>query len=424
VTVFPRPTPLSAALLCLPLLSVGCSRDDLYGEATFTDNVAEAYADCDPGEIKFLSGKHNLRLAFRACGSNKFHQTAWSPDGTILYFQLTHGGHLLIGDEKRIETIDLETPVGPAAWLRDHVLAIPLPPLGAVERGESEEVAARRASQSGKDYRVAIYDWGARTVEVFSLPGLREPADLAGAGKANQLVLTGIGDDGLRRPYRFDPDTGTVERVLTAVDADMKRFVWEPRADLASWSSAEGSELVRISTGEVVKELPGVQRAIPHPDGRYVALELEGAPISHFDQRTWRELSPEAREREEARKAQWLATLPDWAPREAMPPELHVLDLQKDERWRITAWYGDHFAWLAPQPYWCSMIIWGIENKQLHRNVAFTDLREKLRMADKGQVPYGMEAWPADKPVSAATPAADTVSPKTPLQEGEAPKSP
>jgi hypothetical protein len=70
------------------------------------------------------------------------------------------------------------------------------------------------------------------------------------------------------------------------------------------------------------------------------------------------------------------------------------------------------------------MIIWGIENKQLHRNVAFTDLREKLRMADKGQVPYGMEAWPADKPVSAATPAADTVSPKTPLQEGEAPKSP
>ena len=118
------------AVLALTLATVlsGCSRDDLYGEATFTDNVADAYADCDPGEIKFLSSKHNLRLAFRACGSNKFHHTAWSPDGTLLYFQLTHGGHLLIGEEKRIETIDLETPVGPAAWLRNHALAIPLPP--------------------------------------------------------------------------------------------------------------------------------------------------------------------------------------------------------------------------------------------------------------------------------------------------------
>lgn len=420
MTVLSRTSLLCAAAVAL----AGCSRDDLYGEATFTDNVAEAYAECDAGEIKFLSSKHNLRLAFRACGSNKFHQTAWSPDGTILYFQLTHGGHLLIGDEKRIETIDLETPVGPVAWLRDHVLAIPLPPQGVIERGESEEVAARQAAASGKDYRIAIYDWGARTVEVFPLPGLREPSDLAATGQGNQLVLTGIGDDGKRRPYRFDPDTGAVTRVLADIDADMQRLVWVPAADMASWSDAEGSELVRISTGETLRELPGVKRAIPHPDGRYVALEVEGAPISHFDQRTWRELSDDARQREEARKAQWLETLPEWAPREAMPPELHILDLNKDERWRITAWYADHFEWLAPQPYWCSMIVWGIENKQLHRNVAFTDLREKLRMADKGQVPYGLERWPATETGSAATQGSDTVSDPTRVGGAPSPKSP
>ncbi len=413
------------AVLALTLATVlsGCSRDDLYGEATFTDNVADAYADCDPGEIKFLSSKHNLRLAFRACGSNKFHHTAWSPDGTLLYFQLTHGGHLLIGEEKRIETIDLETPVGPAAWLRNHALAIPLPPLDVVPKGESQEIAARKAAASGQPYRIAIYERGARTVEEFPLPSLKKPLDLFSTGKANNIVLTGIGDDGLRRPYRFDPDVGTIERVLPQLDAHVDRFVWVPEADMATWADSNGAEIIRISTGEVLAELPGVKRAIPHPDGRYIALELEGQPISHFDQRTWRELSPEAQEREAARKAQWLETLPEWAPREAMPPELHILDLQKGERWRITAWYADHFEWLAPMPYWCSMIVWGIENKQLHRNVAFTDLREKLRMADKGEVPYGLERWGAAPKGSPATQNDDTVSPETQLGEGEASKT-
>jgi hypothetical protein len=132
-------------------------------------------------------------------------------------------------------------------------------------------------------------------------------------------------------------------------------------------------------------------RAIPHPGGRYVALELTGAPVSPYFQRSWDELSPDRRERELARRKQWEKNLPSWAPREVFPPEIQILDLQKNKRYRVTAYWGDQFEWYTAQDYFSSNILWGIEGKQLHRNVILTDMAERLRMLDKGEVPLGME---------------------------------
>ncbi len=422
---------LRAALLGLGLaggLGPGCSRDDLYGEATFTDNVAKAYAECNDGEIKFLTSKHNLRLAFRPCGSNKFAATAWSPDGTLLYFQLTHGGHILIGDEKRIETIDIETPIGRPAWLRDHVLVLPLPPEGISEVGELGEAVARKTREAGKPARFAIYDRGARTVYTVDVPEVQLVQDLAATGKGDEVIFTAVGADGARGAYTFDPATRTLAPALPAVVGPIDRLSWDLRSGLAAVTQGDVTRLFRAADGSEVKVFPGVRRAIPHPDGRYIALEVDGAPISMFDQTTWREVDPEQRAREQARRDQWLEGLPEWAPRELTPPELHIYDLQLDQRWRITAFYGDHFEWLQPQPYWASFIVWGIEGKQVHRNVVFTDLREKLRMAAMGNAPYGVEAWAAagpgpsgsapapggEAPVSAETPPPTHVSGQTP----------
>ena len=58
---------------------------------------------------------------------------------------------------------------------------------------------------------------------------------------------------------------------------------------------------------------------------------------------------------------------------------------------RITFFQGDHFEWYQARNYFASAIMWGIEGKQLNRNVILTNLAERLRMVGKGEVPLGIE---------------------------------
>lgn len=383
-----------------------CSREDLYGDATFTDNVEAAYEECDEGEISFLAGKHGIQTAFGNCGSNKFAHIEWSPDGRLLYFQLTHGGHIMDGETKAVMTVPTSTPIAGAAWVRADLLAMPV--------GPSEE-----APEGGP--RIAFFNRAANTLEYVAL-GLSEPRDLWPVGEADQIYLTALDEQGDRRPYLVDPATGSVSRALEFLAKPVERLVVEAEADLLTWSDGHTSELMRLSDQSSLAVLPEVLRAIPHPEGRYVALETLGEPISPFDQRHWNELSPEARERELARRDEWLERLPDWAPRDMQPPELQILDLQTGERFRITAFYGEHFEWYRPRPYYCSFILWGIEGKQLHRNVALVDIAERLRMAGKGELPMGLERVGAEgeevAPVdSKEVPAAEEVEAEAPPED-------
>lgn len=367
-----------------------CSREDLYGDATFTDNVEAAYEECDESEISFLAGKHGIQTAFGNCGSNKFAHIEWSPDGRLLYFQLTHGGHIMDGETKAVMTVPTSTPVAGATWLRADMLAVPVgPPEDSPDSGP----------------RIAFYNRAGNTLEYVAL-GLEEPRDLWPVGEADRLYLTALDEAGERRPYEVDPATGSVSRALDFLVKPVERLVVEAEADLLAWSDGHTTELMRLSDRSSLAVLPEVLRAIPHPEGRYVALETLGAPISPFDQRHWNELTPEAREREIARRDEWLQRLPDWAPRDMQPPEIQILDLETGDRFRITAFYGEHFEWYRPRPYYCSFILWGIEGKQLHRNVGLVDIAERLRMAGKGEVPMGLERVGAEgEPL--VTPAAD-----------------
>ena len=374
---------LSPARLGLPLVSLvlgACSRDDVYGGSTFTDNVEEAYAECSAAEIEFLAAKHSLQLAFDECGSNKFAEADWSPDGRLLYFQLTHGGHILDAENKTIEAVPTEGPGAGAVWVRDGLLAVPLPP---AETSDD-------ASVDAAPWRIAWFDRTARTMDTVPLT-VRDPRDLQPHGEGDDLLLTGLGEDGTRTVWRYRRNSGALEPALPFLPPGVERLVVEPDAGLVGWSDGTNGKLFQLPDGNVVMDLPGAKRVVPHHEGRYVALEVDGEPISLFDQRTWNELSPEAREREQRRKEQWLQNLPEWAPRESRPPEIHVVDMTTTRRFRITAFYGDHFEWWRPRNYWASFILWGIEGKQLHRNVAITDLHERLRMAAKGELPWGLE---------------------------------
>ncbi|MDG1481622.1 MAG: hypothetical protein P8R54_18655 [Myxococcota bacterium] len=360
-----------------------CSRDDLYAETSFTDNVAEAFADCNPSEIRFLAGKHAIQTAFRNCGSNTFGDVSWSPDGVRLHFRVVNGSYLLNAEDKTITTVPTEVPTADSAWLHKELIAMPLQP------AEGETLP-----------RLVQYNLSANTIDISPLP-VNNPQDLQTWGDGESLLMLATGEDGTQRPYRFNPADDSIGRAFDFIDVAVERISYAPDAGLLAWSTTESTELMR-DDGTSLKIFSGVKRAIPHPEGRYVALEVTGEGISPFDQRAWGELSPEARKRELARQEQFIERLPEWAPREYNPPEIQIYDIEKELLYRVTAFYGDHFEWYqTPNPlsrYYGSFILWGIEGKQLNRNVGLTDLSEKLRMLDKGDIPLGIEAVEDSEP--------------------------
>ena len=370
----------ATAALTLAILGLGgCERDALYTESSFTENVAEAFSDCNESEIRFLAGKHSLMTAFGRCGSNNFASVAWSPDGEKLHFRVNNSAYQLkVADKSIAPVLPSDVHVSSAAWLHADLIALP------VARGEP----------NGEDpqLHVALYNFAASTLNYQAVDAV-EIRDLQPWGDGERLLMLARhkGEAGLL-PYIFDPSTGDMERTFAFLEQPVEHLSYAPEAGLLAWSSPESTEVMR-DTGESLQVLPGVLRAVPHHEGRYVALELAGEPISPFDQRSWNELSEEARERELARQKEFVERLPDWAPREYVPPELHLLDLETSTRYRITAFYGDQFAWYrSSNPrarYFGSFMLWGIEGKQLNKNVVATDLAERIRMLEKGELPLG-----------------------------------
>ena len=370
-------------LLVLSLVFVlgGCSRESMYDDGSFTQNVSDAFAPCNEGEIRFLSGKHNIQTAFRRCGSNKFAHFQWSPDGVHLSFQLTHGAHIMNGLEKTITVVPTETPSHGAGWLTKDILAVPLGP-----------------AEDDTRYRVVIYNRAANTMHTLPLD-VKEPRHLqAWDGKGGKVLMTAVGEDGQRRPYTLDTATGTLSRALSWLTQPVTELFMSREAKLVGWSTATDSEVAQLEDGKTLHLLPGVTRAVPNKKGDWIALELLGAPISHFDQKSWDQGTEEQRAREKVRLAKWLERQPDWVSREVQPPEIHLLHTPTRGRYRITAFYGDRVQWYPGKRAYLAFMMWGIEGKQLNRNVAFTDLRERLRMILAGQIPLGVELVKAPTP--------------------------
>lgn len=360
----------------LLLLLVSCSREGFHGGTTFTQNVEQAYADCSESEIRFLTSKQGIQTAFANCGSNKFAHFTWSPNGRFVYFQLTHGGHVMDGEAKTIATVPTETPIAGAAWVRDDLLAVPVGPAQGATDGKP---------------RLMLYNRGTQTLETLRL-ALTEPRDLFPAESDENLLLTGLGEAGARRLLAVNLRDGQLSEPypwLGALPAEA-RVVVEAKAGLVGVAGPEGGVLYRVDGAELGR-WPGVKRVIPHPEGRYVALEVDGAEVSPFDMRSWDELSEEARERELLRQKQWLERQPDWAKKPIIPPEIHIVDLSTGARFRVTAFWGDRFEWYRNRNYYASFVLFGVEGKQLNRNVGLVDLREKLRMVDQGDLPLGLE---------------------------------
>ncbi|MAY80214.1 MAG: hypothetical protein CL930_05435 [Deltaproteobacteria bacterium] len=361
------------ALLYFLSILTGCSRESLYEEADFRQNVYDAFADCSDATIKRLAMAHNIQTAFGRCGSNRFSHFSWAPDGLHLYFQLTHGSHILNGEDKTITMVPTESPTARAAWLSATVLAIPLPP----EEEKTKE-------------RIAFYNRSALTIDYREID-VTQPRDLMRFHNGSAVLFTALDAEGVRRPYSLNSNTGDLSRALTWLEQPIERLSISEKAGIVAWSTSTDTEIAKLETGESLHLFKGVTRAVPHDDGRWVALETLGAEISHFDQRSWDEVSPKARERELARQKKWEEKLPNWVDTTVKPPEIQLFDLSNQQRHRITAFWGDEVEWYPAPGNWMAFFMWGIEGKQLNRNVGLTAMAERIRMLDAGQNPLELE---------------------------------
>ncbi|MFT5586496.1 MAG: hypothetical protein ACI9VR_004095 [Cognaticolwellia sp.] len=387
--------PALAAVMAL----TACDRDQVYDQGTFSDNVYLAYQECREGEIRMLTSKHNIQTAFEPCGSNNFVSFAWAPDGVNLYFQLPMSAHIMNGETKEVVALPTEVPVAPVAWLSPELLVLPLsPPVGST------------------DPRLVLFDRVQANMNTVSLAGIQDPADLHSEGTRNTVLYTGL-KDGKRQVYRASFDTSESERVFEWLGPDVENFTYSAQLQLIGVKSGD-QVLVYQTDGSMLYRFDDASTIHFHPGGRYFALESLGEPISPFDQRTWNEVSEQAREREERRLAEWLEQQPDWVEKEVEPPVMDIFDVALDKRFRLGFVYGDRFQWYPAQDFYASFVLWGMEGKELNRNVALTQLHERVRMAANGELTMGV----TERPFTPMEPSAPQV--KTPKAEQPTPEQP
>ncbi len=388
---------LSPAALLLPLLGLLGCEEERFGEATFYENVYDAYADCRESEIRFLKGKHGISTAFAECGSNNFGSFSWSPTGIHLYFQVTHAGHVLNGEDKTIATVPTPLPVTNGVWLSGDDILLLLPHQEAEVPGQ----------------RLAVYDHVKATLQAVDVV-LEQPDMLQPGPDPQHAYVTALDEQGLRRPYLVDIASGAVERAFPWLEQAVEEFTFEPSAapgGMVSWSADGVSYLAHADGSEQVR-FEDALRAVVHPAGRWVVLERMGAAISNFDQTAWDEMSDEARERAVRRRDAWVERLPEWTATESRPPSMDLYDLDSGKRYRFSEFQGDQFEWYRPVDHYLSFRLWGIEEKELNRNVALLDLNDRMRLLDRGTFPKGIElVQPTPESSTEEEPPADEPAP-------------
>jgi len=354
------------------LVLSGCGADPT--QQTLSQNVGDAFAPCNDSEIKYLARKHNFMLSFRPCANNNFEQYAWSPDGRLLYFQLVLTAYVMDAeaDTKNTSALPISTPLGPVAWLTATRLAVPVGPPGDSEPGAPPRLALVEVRQPSTFY--------------VDLPmGFGEVQELE-RGRAPGEVLALASWKGRRKVWAIDTSTGEVTEPFPFLPADVRSMTFTPAQDVIS-VGVEGDEVQLWSTldGKRVATFAPALRGELHPDGVWVMLEHLGEPVSIFYQRSWDELSEQARERELRRLKRFEENLPDQFPREVRPPTLSYANVVSGERFMLESVYGKDFSWYEPTPHFGSFVLWGFEGKQYKRNVMLGNFTDRLRAVEKGR---------------------------------------
>jgi len=362
----------------LPLLLLLACDGREPGEASLADNVGASFAPCNPAEIRFLAAKHNVMTAFDPCGNNQFQSFAWSPDGRRLYFELVMVSHVMEAEseDKAILTVPTQSAIGPATWLDGSRLVLPVAP-----------------AEGGEHNRVVVFDVDQRSLYEHPLPGFTDVLAMQRAASPQHVLLLATSAAGERRIHRMDLADGSLDEPFPFLEGPVDTFTYTPSVDALVVGRGDEVTLYLGSTGEVRGTFSPAKRGQVHPDGRWLALEFDGEPISIFYQRSWDELSERARERELARAEQFerqFAERYDF-PTTVRPPTLSFVDLEDGDRHYIDSIYGRSFQWYEPTPFYASVLLWGFEGKEFKRNVVLGNMADRLRTMERDGTMTGVK---------------------------------
>ena len=257
---------------------LGCSREDFYQDRSLYENIRDVYQDCDKGKIGFLKRKANLQTMFTDCGSNNIYHYDWSPDGTLFYFQLFTNNFILNPENQGVDQLPVGKPIGRGIWLHQSALIIPV-----IEKDDGPAM-------------LTVYLIGG-LLNNYTIPGT-EPSDLQ-VYEDQTILLTFIDDSGVRNPYFFSEKDG-FSRAFPFL-SDIKNIDVAPKVDLLSYTNKTGNHIATL-TGDGIADFPEVKRAVPHPEGTYIALELDGEPVPPIDLGDGKYKDPEVQKREELRR--------------------------------------------------------------------------------------------------------------------------
>jgi hypothetical protein len=362
-------------LALIPALLPCCDRDAIYEQKSTASSIAEVWKDCDPAKIGFLTAKHGIQTAFENCGSNPFEHFSWSPDGIYIYFQMTHIGYVMNAEEKMIFELPTELPVHNATWLGNDLLVIPV--------GNSE---------TRKYPRLALYNRADDSLNHVDLQELTLPADLQPSGKADQVLFTALPKGGERTVYRADFTAQKVEPAFSWWTGTLDTFAYTAGVDQVAWGLGETVTVAKGTTGEVLYTFEDATRGTVHANGRLIALETLGDPISTFKPKGKVDKSEAGQRRQKAREEQWKEEKPHWVPSEIVPPTLEFFDSRVNKRYRLSMIHGNNFQWYPGHPDYGSFVLWGLDKQQINKNVALTALGGRIvRLADKDEMPPGIE---------------------------------
>ncbi len=356
-------------MLWLLATLLGCSREDFYAERSLYNNIREVYEDCEEGKIGFLKRKANIQTLFTDCGSNNIYHYNWSPDGRLFYFQLFTNNFILNPENQGVDQLPIGKPIARGVWMHDAAIVVP-----TIETDDGPP-------------QLSVY-LTAGMIQNHEIPGTK-PADLQ-VYENKTMLLTFIDDSGKRRPYFFSEADG-FSRAFDFLD-QVTNIDVAPKANLLSYTDENGNHLVSLD-GTKIADFPDAKRGIPHPEGKYVALETDGAPLPPVDLGDGKYKNPEVRKREEKRRQQKIDSLPDWVPKEIIPPEINIYNVENKRRYRIKHFFGERFEWYPNQKYFCSFFLRGIDGQLIQQNIALTDIGVALLMADNDNYPSSVELW-------------------------------
>ncbi len=330
----------------------------------FAEDIKATYAACEGNEIRLLAAKHNLQLVFEPCGSNNFLHYQWSPNGLELYYQTNAGPWLLNGDTGEHRALPVGFPIANAVWFNDDLIAFP-------EKGV-------------KSYNIDVYDVRKNIINITGVKQVAPDTLVRGAAVDEVLFLAAdrepeltVQDDSPERSvYRLFANTGRIEPAFPWLTEPVEDFTYNAHVDLVAYTTATSGGVIVAegASGTQRHAFPGTKRASVSADGRFIAVEGLGDAIPIFHQKTEEDVDPDA----EPTEAQPM-DVPDYMPTEVQPPTIWIVDTRDGNQVQLPDVFGYNFQWYEATPYYCSFVLWGMENKEFNRNVVLTDVTPILK---------------------------------------------